>query len=97
MLTEIFAGMSGAAVGFFLGLLGGGGSILAFPLLLYVVGVDDVHFSIGTSAVAAGGFFAQMAGTDWRQKRSSEQVFRSFYFCNRYVYGGSVVCRALMT
>jgi len=52
MLTEIFAGMSGTAVGFFLGLLGGGGSILAVPLLLYVVGVDDVHLAIGTSAVA---------------------------------------------
>jgi uncharacterized protein len=30
---------SGALVGFSLGLIGGGGSILATPLLLYVVGV----------------------------------------------------------
>jgi uncharacterized protein len=52
MLTDVFAALSGSAVGFFLGLLGGGGSILAVPLLLYVVGVEDVHLAIGTSAVA---------------------------------------------
>lgn len=52
MLTEILTGLSGTAVGFFLGLLGGGGSILAVPLLLYLVGMEDPHFAIGTSAVA---------------------------------------------
>ena len=44
--------LSGALVGFSLGLVGGGGSILATPLLLYVVGVSDPHIAIGTSAVA---------------------------------------------
>ena len=44
--------LSGAAVGFSLGIIGGGGSILAVPLLLYVVGVDDAHTAIGTSAFA---------------------------------------------
>jgi uncharacterized membrane protein YfcA len=39
-------------VGLFLGLLGGGGSILAVPLLLYVVGVTDPHIAVGTGAVA---------------------------------------------
>ena len=43
---------SGALVGFSLGLIGGGGSILAVPLLLYVVGVADTHIAIGTSALA---------------------------------------------
>ncbi len=43
---------SGGLVGFALGLLGGGGSILATPLLLYVVGVTNPHIAIGTSAVA---------------------------------------------
>lgn len=43
---------SGALVGFVLGLVGGGGSILALPLLLYVVGVRDPHLAIGTSALA---------------------------------------------
>ena len=41
-----------ALVGFALGLLGGGGSILAVPLLVYVVGVKDPHVAIGTSALA---------------------------------------------
>ena len=43
---------SGALVGFSLGLIGGGGSILAVPLMVYVVGVTDAHVAIGTSAIA---------------------------------------------
>jgi len=42
----------GVIVGFTLGLVGGGGSILAVPLLLYVVGMPDPHQAIGTSALA---------------------------------------------
>src|ERR1044072_3418840 len=41
-------------VGFSLGLVGGGGSILAVPLMVYVVGVPDPHTAIGTRAGAAG-------------------------------------------
>ncbi len=44
--------VSGALVGFSLGLIGGGGSILAVPLMVYVVGVSDAHVAIGTSAIA---------------------------------------------
>ncbi len=43
---------SGALVGFSLGLVGGGGSILAVPLMVYVVGVPEPHIAIGTSAIA---------------------------------------------
>ena len=43
---------SGSLVGFSLGLVGGGGSILAVPLLVYVVGVPNPHVAIGTSAIA---------------------------------------------
>ena len=43
---------SGCVVGFSLGLVGGGGSILAVPLLVYVVGLDNPHVAIGTSAIA---------------------------------------------
>jgi hypothetical protein len=50
--TDLLAAGSGVLVGFLLGLLGGGGSILAVPLLLYVVGVGDPHLAIGTSALA---------------------------------------------
>lgn len=53
-MNEIFnpAIGSGALVGFSLGLIGGGGSILATPLLLYVVGVAQPHIAIGTGALA---------------------------------------------
>jgi hypothetical protein len=43
---------SGALVGFSLGLVGGGGSVLAVPLMVYVVGVPVPHIAIGTSAMA---------------------------------------------
>jgi uncharacterized membrane protein YfcA len=43
---------SGSLVGFTLGLVGGGGSILAVPLMVYLVGVPSAHLAIGTSAVA---------------------------------------------
>lgn len=49
----LFSGaMSGLAVGLVLGLIGGGGSILAVPLMVYVVGVANPHVAIGTSALA---------------------------------------------
>ena len=43
---------SGSLTGFTLGLIGGGGSILATPLLIYVVGIRDVHTALGTGALA---------------------------------------------
>src|SRR6202521_584120 len=43
---------SGVLVGFSLGLVGGGASILAVPLMVYVVGVPEAHVAIGTSAIA---------------------------------------------
>lgn len=45
-------GVSGLLVGLVLGLVGGGGSILAVPLMIYVVGVASPHVAIGTSALA---------------------------------------------
>ena len=44
--------ISGGVVGLVLGLVGGGGSILAVPLLVYAVGVTSPHVAIGTSALA---------------------------------------------
>ena len=49
---DLLAAGSGTLVGFTLGLIGGGGSILAVPLLIYVVGVSSPHIAIGTSAIA---------------------------------------------
>ena len=49
---DLLAIGSGSIVGFTLGLVGGGGSIMAVPLLVYAVGVASPHLAIGTSAVA---------------------------------------------
>jgi uncharacterized membrane protein YfcA len=48
----LLGGGSGVLVGFVLGLVGGGGSILAVPLMVYLVGVPSPHVAIGTSALA---------------------------------------------
>lgn len=58
------AGLSGALIGLLLTLFGGGGSVLATPLLIYAVGVKDPHVAIGTSAAAVAvnallGLFSQ--------------------------------------
>ena len=50
--SDLLSVASGAFIGFTLGLIGGGGTILAVPLLIYVVGVASPHMAIGTSAVA---------------------------------------------
>lgn len=50
-LVPLLPVLCGGGVGFTLGLLGGGGSILATPLLLYVVGLAP-HRAIGTGALA---------------------------------------------
>lgn len=55
MLSTVQYGLgafSGGLVGFSLGLVGGGGSILAVPLMVYLVGVASPHVAIGTSALA---------------------------------------------
>jgi uncharacterized membrane protein YfcA len=49
---QMLSVFSGSLVGFSLGLIGGGGSILAVPLLLYLVGYHDPHVVIGTTALA---------------------------------------------
>jgi uncharacterized protein len=51
LLNAVLAVLSGSLVGFTLGLIGGGGSIMATPLLLYIVGLPP-HEAIGTGALA---------------------------------------------
>ena len=65
--------LSGGLVGFSLALVGGGGSILAVPLMVYLVGVREPHVAIGTSALAvavnaATGLFhhARSAHVRWK-------------------------------
>ncbi len=52
LYQTVTAVLSGAFSGFILGLIGGGGSVLATPLLLYVVGVGAPHVALGTGALA---------------------------------------------
>lgn len=51
-IQYVLGALSGALVGFSLGLVGGGGSMLAVPLMVYLVGVPSPHIAIGTSALA---------------------------------------------
>jgi uncharacterized membrane protein YfcA len=51
LLHPLLTMLCGSVVGFTLGLIGGGGSIVATPLLLYVVGLQP-HVAIGTGALA---------------------------------------------
>jgi len=52
LAAALLALASGSVIGVVLGLVGGGGSILAVPLLVYLVGVRSPHAAIGTGAVA---------------------------------------------
>ncbi|MGB5083557.1 MAG: TSUP family transporter, partial [Methylocystis silviterrae] len=51
-LDAVLGLISGGLVGFTLALVGGGGSVLAVPLLVYLVGVPNPHIAIGSSAAA---------------------------------------------
>ena len=52
LVEVLLALVAGGIIGIVLGMIGGGGSILAVPLLVYVVGMDSPHAAIGTAAVA---------------------------------------------
>lgn len=65
-LTALLSVGSGSLVGLILALVGGGGSILAVPLLVYVVGVASPHVAIGTSAIAVAGSALVNLVPHWR-------------------------------
>jgi uncharacterized protein len=52
-MTVILAILFGTLIGLLLGLVGGGGSILTVPILVYVIG-QDVHAATATSLVIVG-------------------------------------------
>lgn len=52
METLLLAALGGLLIGLLLSVFGGGGSVLATPWLIYIVGVADTHVAIGTSAAA---------------------------------------------
>jgi hypothetical protein len=53
MGQQLLSLVFGSLIGFTLGLLGGGGSILTVPILVYVIG-QDVHAATGTSLAIVG-------------------------------------------
>ena len=68
-LQLLLALASGALVSFVLGLVGGGGSLLALPLLVHVVGVRSPHIAIGVSAAAVAANALTNLGLHARQRR----------------------------
>jgi sulfur oxidation c-type cytochrome SoxX len=95
-MQAVLAIFSGTIVGLSLGMIGGGGSMLALPLLLYVVGVVDPHAAIGTSAtaVAATAFFnlwphARAGHVRWRMA----VIFATAGICGALV--GSAIGKAV--
>ncbi len=72
-LYDVLGALSGLLVGFTLGLVGGGGSILAVPLMVYVVGVQSPHIAIGTSALAVAA--NALAGV-WNHARTGNVNWR---------------------
>lgn len=68
-VTVVATLASGAVVGFLLAVFGGGGSVLAAPLLLYAVGVGDPHVAIGTASAAVAVNAAASLFGHWRGGR----------------------------
>ena len=67
MFASAVALASGSLIGLVLGLIGGGGSILAVPLLVYAVGEPSAHVAIGTAALAVAVNAATTLGLQaWR-------------------------------
>ena len=69
----LLGALSGSLVGLSLGLFGGGGSILAVPLMVYVVGVPAPHVAVGTSAFAVA---ANAAGNLLAHARRGNVIWR---------------------
>jgi uncharacterized membrane protein YfcA len=87
---------SGGIVGLVLGLVGGGGSILAVPLLVYVVGVKSPHAAIGTSAVAVAASALGNLVPHWRNgnvKWACAAVFAAAGVIG--AFGGATAAKAM--
>jgi uncharacterized protein len=72
--------LSGALIGFLLAVFGGGGSVLAAPLLLYGVGVHDPHVAIGTASAAVAANAALNLLGHWRGGRVKWPCAMTFAF-----------------
>lgn len=67
----------GCLIGFTLGLLGGGGSILTVPILVYIFGVE-VHSAIGTSLAVVGA--TAIIGAITHSRRGNVKLKSGFAF-----------------
>lgn len=63
----LLAPILGALIGLALGMLGGGGSILTVPMLVYVLRLD-AHIAVATSLVIVGINALAGAGMHWREQ-----------------------------
>ena len=61
--------LGGGAVGFLLAVFGGGGSVLAAPVLLYLGGVSDAHVAVGSASAAVAANAAFNLVGHWRGGR----------------------------
>ena len=86
--TIVLSILSGIIVGFILGIIGGGGSILAVPLLIYLVGIDDPHIAIGTSALAVGANAA--VNLVFHKKRGNLKPKTGLYFAIPGILGAII-------
>jgi len=73
VLLTTLSVLSCLGTGLVLAMIGGGGSIIATPLLMYAVGMPSPHLAIGTGAVGVGmgalfglGAHARVHSIDWR-------------------------------
>ena len=88
--------LSGSLVGFSLGLVGGGGSILAVPLMVYLVGVANPHVAIGTSAIAVAANAAVNLANHAREGNVKWQCAGVFAIAGvAGAFGGSILGKML--
>jgi uncharacterized membrane protein YfcA len=88
--------LSGSLVGFSLGLVGGGGSILAVPLMVYLVGVANPHIAIGTSAIAVAANAAVNLANHAREGNVKWQCAGVFAIAGvAGAFGGSILGKML--
>lgn len=77
------------AMGFVLGLLGGGGSIMAVPILVYLVGMSEKVgiatslLVVGATSAIAAGFHARAGNVAWR----TGLIFGGFAMLGAYLGG----------
>lgn len=92
-MTLIFAGTLAVLMGISLGLLGGGGSVLAVPILLYVVGMAEKE-AIAASLLVVGATSAFVALQHWRKGNIEVKVGAVFgAFAMAGGFGGGMLAK----